>query len=186
MTNDNETIALFFARNESAIEALKNKYGQLMLRIARNILRDERDAEEAVADSCLAVWNGIPPDNPENLMAYTARITRNVSVKAYHKNTAKKRDSRYDEALGELAECLPSGDTPEGELLKKELAGLINRFLEGESPENRVIFVRRYWFSDGTADIAKRLGMSAGRVSVRLSRTRKKLGKYLEKEGYRL
>ena len=184
MKGDREIVSLFLARSETAIEELEAKYGRLIRSVAKNILKDERDAEEAVQDACLAVWDGIPPDDPKSLMAYTAGIARNIAVKAYHRNTAKKRNSFYDAALEELAECLPAGGTPESELLKKELTGIINRFLENESREDRVIFVRRYWFSDGIPAIAKRLGMSENGVSVRLSRTRKRLRKHLEKEGY--
>ncbi len=183
---DGELVKLFFDRSERALEALEEKYGGLMRKLARNILRDERDAEECVSDARLALWNSIPPQKPENLMAYAARVTRNLSTKAYHRNTAQKRNSAYDAALDELAEVLPDENTPEAEALKTELAGLINRFLSEQSRENRVLFTRRYWFSDKVPDIAKRLGMTENGVYVRLSRLREKLRRYLEKEGYSL
>jgi len=61
---------------------------------------------------------------------------------------------------------------------------LINIFLDTLSKENRVIFVWRYWFSDSVQDIAEKLGISSNNVSVRLSRIRSKLKKFLKKEGY--
>ena len=182
--NDRDIVSLFFDRSEAAITELKLKYGRLLSSIARNILKDERDAEECVNDACLAVWERIPPERPESLMAYTARIVRNISTKTYHRNTAQKRNSFYDAALDELSNSLPSPSTPEGELLSSELAGLINRFLSEQKRENRILFVRRYWYSDSIPEISKRLGMSENSVYVRLSRIREKLGKYLEKEGY--
>lgn len=181
---DNEIIGLFFARSESAIEELKMKYGRLFFGIARNILKDERDAEEAVSDACLAVWNNIPPERPESLMAYSAGITRKLSVKRYHFNTAAKRNSVYDAALDELADSLPSKEVTEDELIKRELTELLNRFLQKTKREDRVIFVRRYWFSDSVPEIAKRLGITENNVYVRLSRIREKLRVYLEKEGW--
>ena len=45
--------------------------------------------------------------------------------------------------------------------------------------ENRVIFMRRYWFSDGCKDIAEFVGLSEKNISVRLTRIREKLRKYL-------
>ncbi len=45
------------------------------------------------------------------------------------------------------------------------------------------MFVRRYWHSDSLEDIAVLMGVSKHNVSVRLSRTREKLRKYLLKEG---
>lgn len=184
--DDSELISMFFARTESALEAFTQKYGRLMRGIAGNILRDERDAEECVQDACLAVWNSIPPKKPDSLMAYAAGVVRNISTKRYHSNTAKKRNSFYDAALDELIECLSSKDSPENEVLAGELTELLNRFLANEKADNRVIFVRRYWFSDSIPDIARRLGMTENNVSVRLHRTRERLRNYLEKEGYSL
>jgi len=39
--------------------------------------------------------------------------------------------------------------------------------------------MRRYWFSDTYADIAKMVGLTEKNVSVRLTRIRKQLRKYL-------
>ena len=179
---DGEITALFFARSESAVSSLQEKYGALMRSIAGGILSDPRDAEECVAEACLAVWNRIPPESPNSLMAFTAKITRNLSSKTYHRNTAVKRGGAHYVALEELAECLPSKETPETELAAAELTRLLNRFLSEQTHENRVIFMRRYWFSESAKKIAKRLGMKEGAVLTRLSRLRQKFGKYLEKE----
>ena len=55
---------------------------------------------------------------------------RNLALKKYHRNTAKKRNSTYDVALEEIAEYLPSGSNAEDELQAKELATCINDFLD--------------------------------------------------------
>lgn len=47
--------------------------------------------------------------------------------------------------------------------------------------ENRIIFMRRYWFSDTYADIAKQVGFTEKNMSVRLTYTRRKLKEYLIK-----
>ena len=66
----------------------------------------------------------------------------------------------------------------------RELAKIIDDFLDTLDKENRVIFVRRYWYSDSISDISKRFHMSNNNISVRLSRTREKLKNYLRKEGF--
>lgn len=68
----------------------------------------------------------------------------------------------------------------------KELTGQINRFLAGLDEESQMLFVRRYWYADSIADLAARFQISGNHVSVRLSRIRDKLRKYLRKEGYTL
>ncbi|MDD3751774.1 MAG: sigma-70 family RNA polymerase sigma factor, partial [Tissierellia bacterium] len=90
-------------------------------------------------------------------------------------NTAIKRNSTYDVAMEELENCLASPNTVEDEIAGKELAHIIEGFLDTLSVENRVIFLRRYWFSDTYSDIAQRVGLTEKNVSVRLTRTRNKL-----------
>jgi len=184
--DDQKIIMLFFERSEQAIVELSAKYGTVCSMIAKNILNNMLDAEECVNDAYLGAWNTIPPNNPDALLAYVCRIVRNLSIAKYHKNTALKRNSIYDVALDELEECLASEKNVEEELSAKELSGLIDHFLDTLSQENRVLFMRRYWYSDSIADIAKRMKLSDNNVSVRLSRIRGKLKKYLKKEGYEI
>ena len=60
---------------------------------------------------------------------------------------------------------------------------LLDAFLRTLTPENRMVFLRRYWYVDTIAEIAVRYGLSESAVQMRLSRTRAKLSTYLEKEG---
>ena len=183
---DQEILRLFFERSEQAIAELEKKYGTLCGRIASNILRSERDAEECVSDAYLAVWNAIPPERPVPLSAYVCRIVRNLAVKRYHANTARKRNSFYDVALEELEECLSAPETAETALSARELTRLLDAFLDTLEERDRFLFVRRYWYADSVAAIAADLGISENNASVRLSRLREKLKRYLRKEGFSL
>ena len=181
--DDERIIDLFFNRSELAISALDAKYGKLCQKISKNILNNEQDAEECVNDAYLGVWNAIPPERPNPLLTYVCKIVRNYSITRYRANTAMKRNSIYDTALEELEETLSSPTTVEDEIDAKNLARIIESFLDTLSKENRIIFMRRYWFSDNYADIAKRVGMTEKNVSVRLTRIRKKMREFLaEKE----
>lgn len=180
---DNEIINLFQARSEQAIEELSKKYGAICTKIALNILKNRLDAEECVNDAYLGVWDTVPPQNPSPLLSYVCRIVRNLSIRKYHANTSAKRNSFYDAALDELENCIASGQTIESELSAKELSGLIDTFLGTLDKTSRIIFVRRYWYSDPVSEIAAKMRMSSNNVSVRLSRTRAKLRKFLKKEG---
>ena len=53
--------------------------------------------------------------------------------------------------------------------------GRLNRFWK---------YLRRYWFLDSIADIAQSFQFSQSKVATTLHRTRLKLRKKLEKEGY--
>ena len=86
-------------------------------------------------------------------------------------------------AMEELENCLASPNTVEDEIAGEELSHIIESFLDTLSVENRVIFLRRYWFSDTYSDIAHRVGLTEKNVSVRLTRTRNKLREYLLERG---
>ncbi|MDD2359248.1 MAG: sigma-70 family RNA polymerase sigma factor [Syntrophaceticus schinkii] len=183
---DNEIIDLFYERSEQAIMELSKKYGSVCRKVARNILNNNLDAEECVNDSFLGAWNTIPPQKPNPLLTYICRIVRNLSVKKYHANTALKRNSFYDAALDELEYCLASPANVETELAAKELTLLLDSFLDTLDKENRIMFVRRYWYSDSISDIAARFQISSNNVSVRLFRTREKLQIFLRKAGFEI
>ena len=177
--NDERIIELFFERSEEAISELDKKYGRVCHAVSYNILNDIRDAEECVNDAYLGTWNAIPPARPNPLITFVLKIVRNISLKRYEQNTALKRNSHYDASMEELEDCLLSSDNVEEEIAERELTGIIESFLDSLSRENRVIFLRRYWFADSYADIAKRVGLTEKNVSVRLTRIRKELRKYL-------
>lgn len=179
---DSKIIDLFFARDEDALEAVDTKYGRFCHDLSRRILADNRDVQECVSDAYLGLWNAIPPQRPNPLLAFLSKLVRNISVTRYHYNTAAKRSSQYEVALEELEHCLAAPETPETVLERKELTRLLEEFLSGLSQLDRVIFLRRYWFADSYADIADRVNLREGAVSVRLTRLRKKLRRFLEEK----
>lgn len=181
MLDDKSIIELFFDRSEKAIEELDSKYGKLCHKLSHNILNNRQDAEECVNDAYLSVWNAIPPAKPDPLRAYLCKVVRNLSLKSYYKKAAEKRNSAYDIAMQELEDCLSAPDTVETELETKELKRMIESFLDTLSEENRMVFLRRYWFSDSYAEIAERVGISQKNVSMRLVRIRNQLKQYLVK-----
>ena len=154
---------LFFERSEQGIRELDIKYGKACRKLSYNIVNDRQDAEECVNDAYLGAWNAIPPVKPDPLLTYICKIVRNISLNLYHRKEAAKRSSRYTIAMEEAV----------------ELAHIIERFLDTLTVENRVLFMRRYWFSDSCRDIAGFMGLTEKNVSVRLTRIREKLRQYL-------
>lgn len=180
---DAKIIDLFFERSEIAIVELEEKYGGVCYKLSYQILNNKLDAEECVNDSYLGVWNAIPPQRPNPLLTFLCKIVRNLSIKRYHANTAIKRNSLYNVVLNEVDRDVVAPDTVEGEVEAKALARLIETFLDSLTVENRVIFMRRYWFSDSYEEISQRVGITEKTVSVRLTRLRKQLKEQLQKEG---
>lgn len=184
--NDNELIELYFARNEKAIEQTQIKYENYCHAIAENILGDEEDSKECTNDTWLKVWNAIPPLRPDNLKLFIAKITRNLALNKYKERNASKRGAgNIGQVFDELAMCIPDEKcNVESEYLEKELSKLINIFLREQPIKRRNFFIRRYFFGESMEEVARRYDVSVGSVMTALSRTRKELKKYLEKEGY--
>lgn len=181
--NDNSIIDLYWNRSETAIQETQLKYGQLCKTIALNILHNNEDSDECVNDTYLAVWNAIPPSRPNHLSSFLGKITRNIALNKYDYYTADKRNSTLTLILSELEESIPSTYDVHSHYGAAETSRLISKFLRSYNQINRIMFIRRYWFSDSISDIAEQFGMSESKVKSTLFRIRKKLKRYLEKEG---
>lgn len=183
---DKQILALLFQRSEQALTQIKEKYSGLCLSIAYRILPDKRDAEECLGDVLLKTWNAIPPDHPDSLAAYLSRITRNVALDRYSYNHAEKRSTALTDAFDELDGCLASSFNLEHLAETRDFGRFINSFLEKQSRQNRIYFVRRYWYGDSISDIATTFNVSEEKVKSSLFRTRNRLKSALEKEGVSL
>ena len=180
---DEYIIQLFFARSDKALEAVAARYGEAMYRISHNILQNEQDAKECVNDAYLALWNAIPPANPNPLCAFACRVCRNISLTRYKHDRAAKRDRRGDVSFEELSDLVPSESAPDREWTAGEITQAINDFLGGLDSVNLYVFMRRYWFGDAVGDIARATRLSEAAVYLRLDRMKKALAKYLKKRG---
>ena len=182
--DDKRIIELFFARDEKALRECEKLYGRYCDKIARNVLGNEEDAEEVLNDTLLRAWNTIPPEEPRSLKVYLGTIARNISFDRYRKMTAEKRGGCEAMLCLEEAEEFLADTSDEYE--KSELNALLNGFLHSLPERECDIFVRRYFYCDSTAEIARRFALKEANVLVILSRTRKKLKETLKKGGYTL
>lgn len=178
---DEKIISLLWDRAEGAIEALTRRFGQMLYRTAMNILSDHRDSQECVNDTYLAVWCSIPPRKPDPLAPFVLRTCRNISLNRLRNRSTLKKGGSYELSLEELEGCIP-GPCLEDTMDARELGRSIDRYLDTLSVDNRVMFLRRYWFGDSVKDIAAVFSMTENAVSVRLSRIRNGLKAHLMKE----
>lgn len=176
-------IQLFWARSQDALMQIQQKYGKLLYHIAANILSDPRDAEEAAADTYMRLWNSIPPNRPQYLQSYAAKLARNAALDMLRTRSRDKRDSRSDILFSELDECIAASGDVFARLEEQELVELINRYLRTLDTSSRSLFIRRYFSMDNLEELATDFGMTKHTVSARLYRVRRGLQKYLRKEG---
>lgn len=187
---DTEIVDLFFARDEAAISSCSDKYGAGLRRISANVLNDMEVAKECENDTYMQAWELIPPNEPRTyLFAFLARIIRHISLDVCRKQGAQKRSAVVQELSAELEECIPDrsrGNETESIIDSQELGAVLSGWLRELPAEQRMIFVRRYWYMDSVRDIAKHMSVSEGMVKSSLFRMRNKLRNHLEKEGYEI
>ena len=160
MLEDEKIIELLYERSEQGLRELDIKYGKICHQLSYHITNNQQDAQECVNDAYLGAWNAIPPAKPALLSAYLCRIVRNLSLKSYYKKEAAKRNSAYAVAMEEMEACIADPNTVEALVEARDLARTIECFLDTLTVENRVIFMRRYWFADSCRDIAGLVGLS--------------------------
>lgn len=177
---DAQIIALYWERNEAAITESHQKFGEMLQRISFGILENQEDSEECVNDTYQKAWDSIPPQQPLKLAAYLGRITRNLSINRWHEGRARKRGGGM--LLHELSDCIPSPACVETEVEDAFLSEVIGQWLRSLPRDDRVLFLRRYWFGNSLEDLASVCGTTPGKLAGRMFRLRKKLKSTLEKE----
>lgn len=180
---DSQIIDLYWARDQQAISASEEKYGRLCWTMAQNIVASPEDAEECVNDTWHRAWITMPPQRPGSLRAYFCRIVRNLSIDCWRRKKRRKRDEGLEILLGELEDCLPSAGDPASLTEQKEVAACVDRWLETLSREDRILFLRRYWYGDSVGELAQLNRRTPNDMAQKLRRLRLRLKAALEKEG---
>ncbi len=181
---DSEITELIYGRSESGLTELKRKYERLILKVCRGILKSPQDAEECANDTLLAVWDSAARDKPDDLTAFVCKIARRKALNRLRYNTAPMRNSDLLTELDEIAEHLPSvGASPEEYAESAELTAALNEWLLSLPEKQRVLFMRRYFFSDSVKDAAKLCRMSANAAGAALLRLRGSLKQFLIERG---
>ncbi len=179
---DSEIIALYFARDEEAIRRTDERYGAFCRRIAENVLTLREDAEECVNDTWHTAWNRMPPTWPQSLRAFLGRITRGLAIDRFRANRAQKRCDGMELLLSELDDCVASPADTEQTVERRELTAAVERWLRALEPDERTLFLRRYWYGDAVKELAKECGLSESQAAQRLRRLRLRLRAALEEE----
>ncbi|SFD13081.1 RNA polymerase sigma factor [Ruminococcus albus] len=180
--NDRDLVELFLSRDAAAVIKTEKRYGKRLNGLAKSFLSDKRDAEECVNDTYLKAWDSIPPQKPDDLFSYLARLCRCTAYNIIEKQKTAKRSAQLVELTHEMEECIPDSSrssSPDD----KFISSLINEFLDTLPRYKCDIFVKRYWFGKSVEQIAIETGFTTSKVKTTLHRTREKLRIFLEKKG---
>ena len=182
---DEKIIALYWDRDEKAIEETDFKYRKYLFSVAYNLLCDRLDCEECLNDTYLGAWNAMPPSRPDVLKSFLTTIARRTAIKRYHQNQKKSAvPSEMTVSLSEL-EAFVAGDEDVGSDFDAERLGhVISDFVRSLPDRRRFIFMSRYYLAEPIDTIAKDLSLSRSMINKELASIRNALRERLESEGY--
>lgn len=182
---DTNIIELISERSESGLAELKQKYERLILKVCRGILKSPEDAEECANDALLAVWESIARERPDDLTGFVCKIARRKALNRLRYNTAPIRNADLLTELDEIAERVPAeNNSPEEYAECSELTAVLNEWLGTLPEKQRILFMRRYFFSDSVKEAGKACRMSANAAGAALLRLRGSLKKFLIERGF--
>lgn len=171
---ENTVERLLLEKNEQGMDALLLHYGPLMRYIIAPILQNPQDREDCLSEVSMRVWEKIGQFDGEkgSFHAWLTAITRNTALNHAHRASGSSAE--------ELSESTPSPElSPEEALLKKERQEALKTALSRLSYKDRLLFYRKYYYRQSTAQIAAELGMTERAVEGKLYRVKKQLRKSL-------
>lgn len=183
--SDEQIVALFWQRDEQAINETDFKYKRFLLSVAYNIVNDTSDSEECLNDTYLDAWNSIPPAKPTLLQAFLATIMRRNAIDCYKARKRQKRiASELTVALSEVENLVADEDDVYSEADAKELGRTISAFVRSLSDRRMYIFMSRYYLARPIKEISKLLNCSESTVNKEIAAIKRDLFESLKKEGY--
>ena len=179
MVQEQEIIELLVQRDERGMDELLRHYGPLMRYIIAPILKNPQDREDCLSEAAMRVWERAGQFDRErgSWNAWLTAVTRNAAL-----NRARSI-SRYGGE--EIAEDTPSPEpTPEEAMIRRERRAAVEQAFRRLSSEEKILFYRKYYYLQPTAQIASELGMTERAVEGKLYRLKKRLRGMLGGEGY--
>lgn len=168
-------IELLLQRDEKGMDALWKHYGPLMRYIIAPILNNPQDQEDCLSEVTMRVWEKTEQFDRErgSWKAWLTAVTRNTAL-----NYARDISRRSTD--GEIPEnTLSPEPTPEEAMIRQERRAAVDRALRRLPPKDRILFYRKYYYLQSTAQIASELGMTERAVEGKLYRLKTRLRKML-------
>ena len=173
-----ELLAHLRAGRSDAYAALMRRNNQRLYRLARGILRDDAEAEEAVQEGYVRAFTRLGGFKGEaSLATWLARIVLNEAI-----GRLRRRRPTVDiDAMAEtLAEDAPTRPGPEQAAARREIRRAIEAAVDTLPPSFRSVFILRAIEQMSIDETAACLGIPADTVKSRLHRANKLLRAALE------
>lgn len=156
------------------------EYHPILFKIGRAYTDNEFDFEELYQEMLIQLWRAMPSFLEQaKLSTFIYRVALNTAL------TFKRgRDRRRKRVLfGKMPKDIPEDDQVSAKKVQEQQIDLLYEAIRSLKPENRSLILLNLE-GHSYEQIAEILGISASNVGVKLLRTRKKLSKILNANGY--
>ena len=145
---------------------------EALYRIAYHILESEADAEDALQDLYVKLWNSRDSlDGIGNPKGYCIVLLKNICI-----DRLRRKENGRSESL---PETLASGDDSSAGIEEKETLSKVLRAMDGLSASQREVLRMKAVEGLSYEEMAERTGMNNLTLRVLLSQARKKIRKEL-------
>lgn len=167
------------AGDHAAFEGLMRKYNGKLFRIARSILRDDGDAEDALQDAYLEAYSHVGEFRGESeLSTWLTRIVINQALMRLRKEKRRSSIVPFRAGLATHAESAEAevpderSESPSTTAIRAETRRILERRIDELPTSFRTVFVMREVEDMGMDEIAQCLSISPATVRTRLFRAR--------------
>ncbi len=183
--DDAELVRRALERDADAFAAIMQRHNQRLYRIARSVLRNSTEAEDAVQEAYVAAFTHLATYRGESpLVGWLARIVMNEALGRLRRKPAAS-DFATLEAVPE-AEIIqfPSAanEDPERTMAQRQILQLVENATDALPEVYRVVFVTRVIEGMSVEETADLLRIKPETVKTRLHRARQLLRDQLNKQ----
>ena len=168
---DEEVVRRVRAGERALFELLMRRYNQRVYRAVRSVLRDDREAEDAMQQAWLLAWSSLP--GFQGTAAFSTWLVRIAVNEALGRARRRARGRAAVSLVGTAEGVMSVPDlSPEERAAGAESRRLLERSIDRLPQLYRTVFVLREVEQLSTSDTAEALGLSEDAVKVRLHRAR--------------
>jgi RNA polymerase sigma-70 factor (ECF subfamily) len=180
--DDNAILARIAAGDMRAFEHLMRRYNRRLFRVARSILRDDAEAEDALQDAYLQAYRALPAFRGESSTAtWLTRIVMNAALMRRRKNVRMADIIELNMDLA-MDERIAPSEQPEHAALRAQARRLIETKIDGLPDVFRTVFVLRALEELNVEETAETLGIPEATVRSRFFRARSMLREGLARD----
>jgi RNA polymerase sigma-70 factor (ECF subfamily) len=184
--DDEAHVQQALAGDPGAFRVIMQKNNRRLYRIARTILRNDADAEDAVQDAYVSAFAKLASYRGESTLAtWLSRIVMNEALgrlrRKRHTVDLAALEQRTEAEVIQFPLSTPSDD-PERTMAQRQILQLVEQATDNLPEAFRIVFVTRVIEGMSVEETSELLGIKPETIKTRLHRARQLVRDQLEKE----